>query len=69
MLTLIDPAMDVTQASTDDGSTPLFMACQEGHLEVVLALLEKAHDTILVNQVRAGHGATPLVQKGQAMGV
>ena len=68
-LTLIDPAIDVTQAKTTDGATPLFMACQNGHLDVVLALLEKAQGTILVNQVRAGHGATPLVQKGQAMGV
>ncbi len=68
MLTLADPAIDVTQASTNDGSTPLLMACQKGHLDVVLALLEKAQGTILVNQVWAGHGATPLVQKRQAMG-
>ena len=31
--------------------TPLFIACQNGHVDVVLALLEKARGTILVNQV------------------
>ncbi len=61
MLTLLDPAIDVTQAQTTTGCTPLFQACQNGHAKVVLALLEKAHDTILVNQVRASKGVTPLV--------
>ena len=54
-LTLIDPVIDVTQARTDGGSTPLLMACQNGHLDVALALLEKAQGTILVNQVKWCH--------------
>ena len=54
-LTLIDPVIDVTQATTDDGATPLFIACQQGHVDVVLALLEKARGTILVNQVQWCH--------------
>ena len=33
------------------------MACQNGHLDVVLALLEKAQGTILVNQVKWCHTA------------
>jgi ankyrin repeat protein len=31
----------VNQATTDDGTTPLFMAAQKGHVEVVRLLLEK----------------------------
>ncbi len=47
-----------------DSKTPLYIAAQQGHLDVVLALLEKGAE---VNQARKG-GATPLfiaAQKGR----
>jgi ankyrin repeat protein len=42
----------------DDGRTTLFAAVQEGHVEVVMALL--AHDGIAINQTDNGHEHTPL---------
>ena len=50
----------VNQAHTD-GRTPLWMACQEGHAEVVSVLLDKARDTIDVNQARTDDGSGDLV--------
>lgn len=34
------PSIRINSASTEDGSTPLYIACQNGHLSVVEALLE-----------------------------
>ncbi len=47
---------DVNQANSNNGATPLFMACQNGHVAIVDALLVNGAD---VNQ--ASHdGTTPL---------
>ena len=43
-LLLAHAATDVNQARTDDGTTPLFMACQKGHEGVVRRLVEKGAD-------------------------
>ena len=43
---------------TIDGSTPLFTASDQGHIEVVKLLL--AHDAIDTNKA-AGYRATPLI--------
>ena len=51
----------VDKAQTDNrdtSSTPLFMACQKGHTEVVRLLL--AHDGIAVNRARLVGGTTSL---------
>jgi hypothetical protein len=50
---------------TDDGTTPLLMACQDGHAEVVGMLL--ACDAVDVNKATTDDGSTPLLmacQKG-----
>ena len=47
---LLDKARDtinVNQATTDCGATPLIMACQEGHADVVEALLKAEPDLTL----------------------
>ena len=44
--------------ANDDGESPLHIACQKGHAEVVTALLAANAD---VNQARMGDGATPLI--------
>jgi hypothetical protein len=50
--------IDVNKANAVDGTTPLFMACQNGHTEVVGLLL--ACDGIEVNKAKTTTGATPL---------
>jgi ankyrin repeat protein len=47
----------VNKASTDDGSTPLYIACEEGHDIIVEALLGQKAD---VNQAKTEDGSTPL---------
>ena len=42
--------IDVNRATVDNGLTPLFIASQEGRTEIVSLLLDKAKDTINVNQ-------------------
>ena len=51
--------MDVNQAETRDGATPLYMASQDGHVEVVKALL--THQQIDVNKARTKYGDTPIL--------
>ena len=46
----------MNQAKTDDGYSPLYIACDEGHEAVVKRLL--AHDKIDVNQARTSDGYT-----------
>ena len=48
----------VRRATTDDGSTPLNIACELGHTVIVTMLL--ARDGIDVNQARTDGGLTPL---------
>ena len=48
-LLLAHAATDVNQATTDTGSTPLYIACQENHEAVAGRLL--AHPATDVNQV------------------
>lgn len=45
-------------ARTDNGSTPLFIACDKGHAEMVELLL--ARDATDVNKARTVDGASPL---------
>ena len=47
----------VNRATTDDGTTPLFIACQDGHGSIVEALLGRGAD---VNRAKTDDGATPL---------
>jgi ankyrin repeat protein len=49
---------DVDKAKTAFGETPLFMASQEGHAQVVSLLLSARAD---VNKARTRDGATPLL--------
>lgn len=55
---LVQAGIEVNKARTDDGSTPLVIACAKGHTEVVKTLL--AHPRIRVNKATA-RGATPLL--------
>ena len=48
----------MNKARTDGGSTPLYIACYQGHIEAVKALL--ACDEIDVNKARTDDGPTPL---------
>ena len=48
---------------TTDGATPLYMASQLGHVEVVKALLDHPHTN--VNQARTDAGITPLLMASQ----
>ena len=43
-LLLAHAATDVNQARTDDGTTPLFIVCQFGNVEIVKQLLDKGAD-------------------------
>ena len=45
------------QGTTDDGNTPLFIAAEEGHLEVVRFLVESGANK---DQGTTDYGATPL---------
>ncbi len=47
----------VKQAKTEDGSTPLFIACQDGHDSIVEALLGHKAD---VNKASTDDGSTAL---------
>ena len=48
----------MNKATTDDGVTPLYIACLGGHIEVVGMLL--TCDGIDVNKAKTDIGATPL---------
>ena len=61
---LIEAGANKDQGTTDDGSTPLFIAAQKGHLEVVRFLVESGANK---DQGTTDDGATPLfiaAQKG-----
>ena len=53
--------IDVNQARTDNGATPLHLACYKGHIKVVEVLLDKARDKINVKQADTNGGYTPLM--------
>ena len=54
---LIAAGADVNKARTDDGSTPLFMAAEKGHLTVVTKLIAAG---ALVDKAETDDGTTPL---------
>ena len=67
---LAHDAIDVNQATTDDGTTPLFIACQENYEAVVERLLEKGADmsiaspcfgTPLAVAQRSGHASIVVI--------
>ena len=43
---LVAAQADVDQATTDDGTTPLWVAADKGHLEVVQALVDAEAEVI-----------------------
>jgi ankyrin repeat protein len=53
---LIEKSADVNKARNSNGTTPLYIAAQKGHLKVVRLLIEKSAD---VNKAR-NDGTTPL---------
>jgi len=53
---LIEAEADINQSRTDDGATPLFMACEKGYIDVVRLLIEAGAGIILV---ATADGATP----------
>ena len=60
---LAHPQINVNQARTKYGDSPLLIASELGHVEVVKELL--AHPQINVNQARTTDGATPLFTASQ----
>ena len=55
---LLAEQADVNQATSDDGTTPLYAACQKGDCSIVEALLDRGAD---VNQATSDDGTTPLL--------
>jgi ankyrin repeat protein len=53
---LIAAGADVDKATTDDGSTPLFMAALNGHTAIVVMLLKSGAD----KSIRGWGDETPL---------
>ncbi len=58
MRLLLEGGVDVDNARTDVGATPLFMASQNGHDGVVRVLLEAGAD---VHKASTDHGLNPLL--------
>jgi len=54
---LLGSNANVNARRTDDGSTPLYIAAQNGHTEVVKLLLDNNAD---VNATRLYYGDTPI---------
>jgi GNAT superfamily N-acetyltransferase len=55
---LVDAGADINKATTNIGATPLFIACQQGHINIVKILLSV--QSIDVNKARTDNGMTPL---------
>ena len=51
-------SIDINKAKTDNGLTPLYIACFEGHTDIVKALLNQ--ESIYINKARTDDGQTPL---------
>lgn len=47
----------VVNSQTKNGATPLYLACQEGHLEIIQYLVK---DCRAESSIRANDGMTPL---------
>jgi hypothetical protein len=56
---LLTDGADANKARTDDGTTPLYVAAEEGHVGVVSALLEFGAG-VDVNAARSDGGGSPL---------
>ena len=59
---LVNSGADVNAARTDNGCTPMFVAAEKCHLEVVRALVEAGAD---VNAARTTDGVTPVFMAAQ----
>jgi ankyrin repeat protein len=57
-LLLVHSGMEANKAETDNGFTPLFIACEKGHVEVVRLLL--GHAGMEANKAATDDGCTPL---------
>ena len=64
---LIPPqdTININQARTDNGWSPLSTACRKGHVEVVALLLDKVRDAIDINRATTDDGCTPLSMASQ----
>ena len=63
---LIEAGVDYDKATADDGTTPLYIAAQNGHVELVGLLIEAGVD---YDKATADDGTTPLyiaAQNGHA---
>jgi hypothetical protein len=58
----VDAGATVDQATTDNGTTPLYIAAQNGHSDVVRMLVDTGAD---VNQAKTDDGSTPLLMAVQ----
>ena len=59
---VLDGGADVNKARANDGATPLFMAAQGGHVEIVRFLMDGGAD---VDKARTDDGVMPLIMAAQ----
>ena len=59
VMLLLDRGSTAIDRATDGGTTPLYAACQNGHVEVVEFL--SGESSAAVNQGKTSDGTTPLL--------